>query len=201
MIPRREVRDVASREVVPVSEWPNFRDHGRMVDTPLLNLLSKLQQKHGRSWASEGGLRTMICEDTGHMPGTTTIPKALKRLGMQGLVVNVHLVAGDIKPDGEVCTHGTREVWVPRTDKQRRAAKAYNARPGRAPYRSQRHTGFDARALAAKIGAAERPSMPPSPIESYRARRDEQVAKLRALEALWSEDDKAKRDKGPGPPE
>ena len=198
---RHAVREISSREVVPVSEWPNFRDHGRCVDAPLLKLLSNLQQGYGRSWASEGGIRKMVCEDTGHMPGTTTIAKALARLAVQGLVVHVHLVPGQILPDGAVCTHGTRLVWVPKTDRQRSAARRFNAdRDRRGPYRT-RNTGYDVRMLTAKLGAAERPSMPPSPVESYRARVEGEIAKLKALEGIWSLEDKSKRDKGPGPPE
>lgn len=203
MTPARAVRDISSRERVPVSEWPNFRDHARTVDTPLLKLLTNLQRGHGRSWASEGGLRKMICQDVGHMPGTTTIAKALVRLGQQGLIVHVHLVPGQIMPDGAPCTHGTRLVWVPKTDRQRTAAQRFNAdRARRGPYRT-RQTSFDIRALSAKIGAADRPSSPASlsPPESYRARVEGEIRRLRALEATWSNDGKAKQDKGPGPPE
>lgn len=198
----RSVRDVSSREVVPTSEWPNFRDHGRTVDRPLLKLLSNLQRRQGRAWASEGGLRKMLCEDIGHMAGTTTIAKALARLAVQGLVVHVWLVPGQILPDGAECTHGTRLVWVPKTDRQRRAAQRFRAqRDARTPYRT-RAVGFDVRRLAAKLGAAERPTMPTaaplSPIEAHRVRVEQELAKLRALEAEWSDEDKAK---GPAPPD
>ena len=199
--PARIVRDISSREVVPRSEWPNLRDHGRTVDAPLLRLLSNLQRGAGRSWASEGGLRRMICQDIGHMPGTTTVAKALVRLGVQGLVVPVQLYPGQILPDGRVCTHGTRLVWVPKTDKQRRASARFNAeRNKRGPYRT-RTSGFDSRVLTARLAAVERPAMPPlSPMEAHRKRVDEQLAKLRALEAVWANGE-PKKDKGPGPPE
>ena len=46
-----------TREVVPTSRIPNFRDHGRMVDGPLLALVARLQRKYGECFASEAGLR------------------------------------------------------------------------------------------------------------------------------------------------
>jgi hypothetical protein len=189
----RLVPDVASREVVPTSLWPNFRDHGRTVDRPLLRVATNLQARYGRAWASEGGLRKMICEDVGHMPGKTTIAKALVRLALQGLVVQVWLVAGQILPTQEVCTHGTRLVWVPRGDRQRRAAKRFTAaQPDGRQYRT-RNVGFDVRQLTAKIAAAERPSMPPAPEPDYRARALEQLERARREHPELFTDEKNKK--------
>jgi hypothetical protein len=98
------------REVVPRTEFPNFRDHSRMVDGPLLNVLASLQKQYGEAFAAESGLRRMICEDTGHMPGVDTIPTALERLEAQGLLTQEWLRAGGIKPDGTPCLKGTRLV-------------------------------------------------------------------------------------------
>lgn len=175
------VRRIASRERVLTSEFPNFRDHGRMVDRALLRLTQNLQKRYGRGWASEGGLRRMICQDTGHMPGISTVAKALVRLSREGLVVQVHLVGGQVLPDGELVTHGTRLVWIPRTARQRHAAKQFNkdlARSGQRYYRT-RTTGFDVRQLAAKLGAAERPSMPPAIARDPRDIAQEQIERAR----------------------
>jgi hypothetical protein len=194
----RAVPDVASREVVPTTLWPNFRDHGRTVDRPLLRVATNLQRRYGRAWASEGGLRKAICEDTGHMPGKTTISKALVRLAVQGLVVQVWLVAGQILPTGEVCTHGTRLVWVPKGDRGRRAAARFNAeQPDGRQYRT-RNVGFDVRHLTAKLGGAERPSLPPAPPVDYRARALEQLERARREHPELFTDEK---DTGPDPPE
>jgi hypothetical protein len=185
----REVRPIASRERVLTSEFPNFRDHGRMVDRALLRLTQNLQKRYGRGWASEGGLRRMIAQDTGHMPGVTTIAKALVRLARHGLVVQVHLVGGQVLPDGELCTHGTRLIWIPRTQRQRQAAKRFNkdlAASGRL-YRT-RTSGFDVRMLTAKLGAAERPSMPPAVARDPRDIAQEQIERARREHPeLWDE--------------
>jgi hypothetical protein len=189
----REVRPIASRERVLTSEFPNFRDHGRMVDRALLRLTQNLQRRYGQGWASEGGLRRMICQDTGHCPGVTTIAKALVRLARYGIVVQVHLVGGQILPDGELCTHGTRLVWIPRTARQRQAAKRFNkelAAAGERRYRT-RMSMRDVRELTAKIGAAERPSMPPAPAMDPRARAREQIERARREHPeLWDEGSK-----------
>lgn len=184
--PRFDCRRVGSRE--PSTEWPGFRDDGMTVDRSLLNVITSLQRRHGRCFASEGGLRTAITQDTGHQPRPTTIPKALVRLGKQGLVVQRWLLPGEILPDGNVCTHGTRLTWVPKTDPQRVAAKRFNAERGDRKLRT-RLTGYNANILFAKIGAAERPTMPTgahaelSPIDANRQRRAEAIARLRALKA------------------
>jgi hypothetical protein len=202
-IPRggRFVRDVASREVVSRLEWPNFRDAGRTVDHSLLRISENLQRPYGRGWASEGGYRKMVCQDTGLMPGATTVAKAFARLAAQGLIVQVWLVPGQMLPNKEVCTHGTRLVWVPKTDRQRYAAKRFaKSRSARTPYRT-RNVAFDPRMLVARIAAAERPSMPAageSAIEADRRRRAEQIAKLAILEQEWSHAEST--TKGPGPP-
>jgi len=171
---------VQSREVV--RGVPNFRDHGRTVDRPLLNLLTRLQEKYGQSYASEGGLRRMIAQDTGHLPGVTTLQKAIVRLGKQGLVVNVPLRAGQIMPDGATATHGTRLVWVPKTRRQRRAARGFNAKQDRHAKYETRHTGNDARKLVAAIAAP--PPAPPRPTaDPHAAERARQLAAARAWAA------------------
>src|ERR1700682_3720959 len=110
---RRKIAPLRVREVVSRDRFPNFRDHGKMVDRPLLDLLARLQKRYGEAWASEDGLRRMICEDVGHMPGVDTIACAPERLERQGAVRQFWLKPGGIKPDGSPCTFGTRLVHLP----------------------------------------------------------------------------------------
>jgi hypothetical protein len=175
-----KVRAIASREVVPTSEFPNFRDHGRVVGRALLRIVGNLQKRHGKSFASEGGLRRMVCEDTGHMPGVTTIAKALVRLAGEGVLVQVHQRGGhgEVLPDGESCDHGTRLVWIPRTQRQRHAVKKFNQAQPKGRVYSTRRSARDVRELTAKLGAAERPSMP-TPAPDLRARAREQIERAR----------------------
>lgn len=197
---RREVRRPKVREVIPRDEVPNFRDHGKTVDRWLLDLLVRLQKKFGRAWASEAGLRFMIAQDTGHMPGVGTIPSALLRLAAQGLLVQVWLYAGQVKPDGGTCDYGTRLIRVTKTEKERSAARRFFAEHKRTEGVKNRLTGHDAGMLVARLGAAARPSMPPAPPEdSYRARAAKQLADLAELEARWARE--GSPPKGRDPPE
>jgi hypothetical protein len=106
-----------------VRDLPNFRDHGRTVDRPLLALLANLQRRHGKAWASEAQLRAMTFEDVEHMPGVSTLPKALNRLEAQGLLFQQHLLPGGILPDGSPCTHGTRLIWLAANRHSKRAIR------------------------------------------------------------------------------
>lgn len=170
------LRTVRSREVV--RDLPNLRDHGRTVDRPLLALLGRLQQRYGHAFASEGGLRRMIAQDCGHCPGVTTVQKALRRLGAQGLVVQVWLRAGQILPDGAVCTHGTRLVYLPKNRRQTRAAQHFNRLQNRREGYETRHTAHTARELVAKIAAP--PAPPERPMEDpFAGERARQLAALR----------------------
>jgi hypothetical protein len=118
-----------SREVV--RNLPNFRDNGRTVDTALLRLIGRLQERHGRAYVSERSLRAMLHEDTALMAGVSTIPKAIVRLGAQGLVVQVWLVKGQVLPDGSTSTAGARLLWCPQNRRQRFSARAFNERQNR----------------------------------------------------------------------
>ena len=188
------IERVQSRQVV--RGVPNFRDHGRMVERPLLDLLTRLQQRYGSAYASEGGLRTMIARDTGHMPGVTTVAKALRRLAKQGLIVHVWLHAGEIKPDGQQCTHGTRRVWVPKTRRQRLAARAFNAKQDRRAGYETRLTGRQARELHSLLTvgkpapALERPA--PTGGDPFAAERARQLAAARERPELWITDERKK---------
>lgn len=171
-------RKIASREVV--RDLANFRDHGRTVDRPLLALLCRLQQRNGRAWASEGGLRRMLAEDTGHCPGVTTLAKALVRLAKQGLVVHVWLHRGQIMPDGGVCSYGTRLVYVPKGRRERRAAAVFSAQQNRRAGYETRMTGHRAKELLAKI---TRPLPSPPPGDPFAAERARQLAAAREWSA------------------
>jgi hypothetical protein len=105
-----------------------------MVDGPLLKVLASLQRRYGESFASEAGLREMVCGDTGHMPGVDTIPCALERLEEQGVLAQEWLTPGGIMPDGAPCTYGTRLVRLAVNRRERfafrRRARARNRREG-----------------------------------------------------------------------
>jgi hypothetical protein len=119
-----------TREVVSRVRFPNFRDHGKTVDAPLLKVIASLQKKHGEAFASESGLRRMIAEDTGHCPGVDTVRRALERLERYGIVRQVWLKPGGVLPFGQVCTHGTRLVYLPQCRIERRALVARRRRDG-----------------------------------------------------------------------
>lgn len=172
-----------SRERSPLA---GFRAAGRTTDRPLLAILSRLQQRYGRAFASEGGLRRMIYEDTGLMPGVGTLVRAIHRLADLGLVVNVWLRAGQELPDGNIAAHGTRLVWVPKARRQRRAAKQYNAKQDRRAGYQTRLTGHGAAELVKKLSGAIA-SAPPAPRESDLIERERarQLRALADLEAAW----------------
>lgn len=196
---RARVERPRARARVSTSIHPNFRDHGRMVDSGLLRIVARLQQRFGQCWASEAGLRQMICQDTGHMPGVDTVRRALERLERQGLLLQEYLLPGGIKPDGSPCTHGTRLVWIPQCRRYRRtlAARTKGARrPGvthRANPRAVRTLEEAIRAIGAKIEASPTPSMTAQEFEERRARA---IAAAREQAALWELED---RTKGPAP--
>jgi hypothetical protein len=183
------VRKLRTREVVPRAEYPNFRDHGKTVDRVLLRILGNLQRTHGEAWASEAGLRRMICEDEKHMPGVDTIPCALERLERQGLLEQHWLKPGGILPDGRVCTYGTRLVFLPQGRHARRGLVARANRRDGVTHR----TGDRRRALQslehARAGIAKQLAPPPTvnsrELDVERKRRED-LRRLAELEALWS---------------
>jgi hypothetical protein len=167
---------------VPTSLHPNFRDHGRMVDGPLLRVVTSLQRKYGQCWASEAGLRQMICQDTGHMPGVDTVRRALDRLEHQGLLVQQQLVPGGIKPDGSPCTYGTRLVWIPQCRRHRRALAKRAPRErvnNRANPRAVRSLEQAVKAIGAKV---ERPTT----TADFDERRAHAIRAAHELAARWA---------------
>jgi len=105
-------------------DLPNFRDHGMTVDRHLLRLIKSLQRQHGYGFASEGGLRAMIHEDTGHLPGVGTICKALVRLERLGYVETRWIHRHSIKPDGGLAEVGMRRLRLAINRGERRAIAA-----------------------------------------------------------------------------
>lgn len=181
----------SSRQVV--RDLPNFRDHGRTVDTGLLRLIGRLQAKYGRAFVSERSLRAMLHEDVAMMAGVSTIPKALVRLAAQGLVVQVWLVAGQILPDGSPCTHGARLLWCPQNRRQKQTAQKFNATQNRREGERNRHVpAARASALLSQLAAGKAP--PPAPEVSSRGamrdKVDEAKAALAALAAQWAREGK-----------
>jgi hypothetical protein len=117
-------------------ELPNFRDFAMTVDRDFLRLAGRLQSKHGEAWASEAGWRKMIAEDSGHMPGPSTVPKAVRRLAKHGLVLYRNLRKGEVMPDGSLSRKGTSLYYTPVGRHQKRALKSLaEHRAERDPYR------------------------------------------------------------------
>lgn len=189
------VPKLRTREVVARDRFPNFRDHGRMVDRPLLDVLASLQKRYGEAFASEAGLRRMICQDTGHMPGVDTIPTALERLEAQGLVAQRWLKPGGILPGGGPCTYGTRLVFLPQCRRDRRGLQARAGRRDGVTYRGDRrklHTLEQAkRSIAQQFRAP-----PPAPATDIEDKRRRDLERLAALQASWTDKPDPEREPG-----
>jgi hypothetical protein len=169
-----------------VTGRPNFRDHGLTVDRWLLALLQRLSRHHGVAWASEAGLRGMICEDSGHMPGVGTLAQALARLERQGVVEQHWLLPGGIVPTGAVCTHGTRLIWLPQNHWQRRSAAARaRARNRREGVTGRVQVGSATRLLAQLVAPPPPPPAAPAGEDLVALVRREQE-RLRQLAERWA---------------
>ena len=194
-VKRARLAPLRTREVVPTSRHPNFRDHGRMVDRPLLAVIGSLMKKHGECFASEAGLRRMICEDTGHMPGVDTIPTALERLEATGILTQKWLKPGGLLPDGSPCTYGTRLVFLPQCRPHRRALLARNRREG-ITARPDRRALETLRAARASIGRKVAPvAQTDGTLERAKQR---ELARLEELRASWEAQDARDPDRPPG---
>lgn len=180
------VRKLRTRELVPRSEFPNFRDHGRMVDRPLLNVLASLQRRYGESFASEAGLRRMIAQDVKHMPGVDTIRRALERLEAQGILAQEWLTPGGIMPDGSPCTFGTRLVRLAINRRERFAfrarARRRNRREGVSHRIVRRELGDAHKHIAAAVSGGE---TPPEREAAAGRKRESDLARLAELAAEW----------------
>jgi len=99
-----------------------------MVEAALLRLVCRLQRNHGVAFISEAGARMMICQDTGHMPGVGTIPAALRRLEIQGIVTRDWCTRGSIMPDGVQAIEGCMLLCVPQARIPPRVAAAMSSR-------------------------------------------------------------------------
>lgn len=177
----------SSRAVV--RDLPNFRDHGRTVDTGLLRLVGRLQARYGQAFVSERSLRAMLHEDVGLMAGVSTLPKALVRLAAQGLVVQVWLVAGQILPDGSPCTHGARLLWCPQNRRQKQSARSFNAKQDRRVGERNRFVpAARAADLVSKLAAGK--AVPSAPPPDMRPMVDAAKAALATLAAQWAREGK-----------
>lgn len=171
-----------------ITTWPNFRDHRKSVAGPLLALLCRLQRKHGWTYVAEAGLRKMLCEDTGHMPGMDTVRRALDRLEELGYLHQVWLLKGGVMPDGGETYAGIRLIRVAMSRDERHSFLA-RAR-ARARHREGRETTtgrVNHRALfdlmTVQKSAAPSAAAPPVDVD---ARRRENVAAVSALMASWA---------------
>lgn len=187
-----EVARLRTREVVGRDRFPNFRDHRKMVDGPLLRVVASLQKKYGRAFASEAGLRRMICEDTGHMPGVDTVPTALERLEREGIVWQRWLRPGGTLPDGRPCTYGTRVVFLPQCRHDRRGLRAVRNRRETISGRVDKQALATLEAARRAIGKTLAPGGGPPPID-LEARRQDAIARLRELEAMWGAESKPEK--------
>lgn len=182
------VRRPRTREIISTARHPNFKSAGRTVDSALLRIVGNLQRRHGEAWASEAGLRQMICEDTGRMPGLDTIRRALSRLGRQGVLEQVWLRPGGVLPDGSVCTHGTRLILLPQC-RRARLGLAHKARREGETRRVQRRM---VATLAGARASAFKPMAPPAAsaerAADLDAKRRADTARLAELARQWQED-------------
>jgi hypothetical protein len=141
----------------PRRDVPNFRDHGLMVDRPLLRLVANLQRAHGYAWASEASLRAMVHQDSGHLPGVSTIPKALRRLERLGYVESRWIYRASLLPDGSTAEVGCLRLRVAVNRGERRGIAARAAKVDRrtnVSLRVQRTVPGDFKAALEAIGRA-----------------------------------------------
>jgi hypothetical protein len=182
-----DVRKLRPREIVPRTEHPNFRDSGKLVTGPLLNVLGSLQKRHGEAFASEGGLRKMICEDTGHMPGVDTVATALERLEAEGLIAQEWLMAGGIKPDGSQCGRGTRLIRLAANRRERFAFAARARSRNRREGITRRIDHHALRTLTqARASITSQVAPPPNPQQDFERARNEALAMAAELAEQWS---------------
>ena len=177
------------RERIPRAIHPNFRDDAHAsVTAPLLRLLQRLQRGRGEAWASESGLRQMICEDTGHMPGVGTIPAALDRMQSRGLLEQVWILAGSILPTGETAHHGTRGIHVATNRGERQAIRAKNKRR---PFRERRvlkSIELAQDAIWQVTTPRGRDAAPLPPRDDLGEKRARDLARLAQLEKSWKDE-------------
>lgn len=177
---RRTVTRPETREIVPRTAWPNFRDHRKSVDAALMHLLCNLQRAHGWSYASEAGLRQKICEDVGHMPGMDTVRRALDRLAELGLLHQVWLLKGGILPNGDVASAGTRLIRVAMSRAERHSFIARARNRGR-----EKSTGrVNHRALFELMTAQRTVAPPPPPLDAARVFEERRAAAVLAAQEL-----------------
>jgi len=164
---------------------PNFRDHGMTVDRPLLKLVANLQRAHGYAWSSEASLRAMIHQDCGHLPGVSTVPKALKRLEGLGYVESRWIYRSSMLPDGSLAQVGCLRlrVAVNRGERRAIASRASKAdRRANASGRVQRSVPLDLKAAVREIERGASNGSTPSSAE-----REREYAAKRAQSLDWAQ--------------
>jgi hypothetical protein len=184
--PSRKKRNVdrpETRAKVPRSgpgSWPNLRDHRLTVDREALRILVNLQRARGWAYITDAGLRVAFCEDTGHMPGVGTMYAALERMRALGLLHVVWLLKGGLRPDGEPATAG---MWLIRVALNRGERQSFFGRYKRA---REKTTGRINHRAVFELMTSKRAAAPAPPASTlgpsdFERRRDEQLARLRAL--------------------
>jgi|HubBroStandDraft_3_1064219.scaffolds.fasta_scaffold00119_2 hypothetical protein len=156
------------------------------VDASLLAVVASLQRRHGEAYASEAGLRKMVAENVGHMPGVDTIPCALERLERRGILKQVWLQPSDkrtgrkadILPTGERVVFGTRLIFLARSRGQRRAFRAHARARANENKRAFLSLVSARAAVASTVASAE-----PLSEAAWEARRRAQLEAARAFVA------------------
>ena len=153
----------------------------------MLKVIASLQRRYGEAYASEAGLRKMIADDTGHMPGVRTLTCALERLERQGVLKQVWLQPGDKRtgrpkdrlPTGELVKWGTRAIYIARCRRERFAFRSH-ARLRREENQRRFLSLTQARTAIAQAVASVTPALS---ADAWEARRQAQLAAARAFVA------------------
>ena len=175
------------------------------VDAPLTKVIRSTQRRWGYAALSEAMIRAMILQDTGHVPGVNTIPKALRRLELDGQLECRWVEANGRHPNGGQVDFGILRIRLAKNTQDRRAIA------GRARH-VDRSRGIDGhvvpmprdfeRAIAKMI---PRQLAREGGAPSVESREDEAVRKLRTLERVaemidrWPLENPADPEKPPAP--
>jgi hypothetical protein len=183
---------------------PNFRTNGKRTRRQVLRIIASLQRRDGVAAVTEAGIRCLIWQDTGCLPGKDTIKKCIDRLELDGVIGYDWLAKGADMPDGGECKVGVRLLWhlPPDTRDYKRAMAAIERRElgiRRKPISGRRLPSIrdaikrvqDAYRVKRKgpLSDAEAEAMAPDDAAARRLCAD--------LMAQWSREDAQKRAKPP----
>lgn len=195
---------IGTREVR--KDFPNFRDHGLRVDRPLLKIVRSNQRHWGHAALSEAMIRAMVVQDTGHCPGVNTIPKALRRLELDGQLECRWVEANGRHPNGGQVNFGILRIRVAKNSADARAiagrAKHVDRRRGVDGHTVPMPRDFE-RALDKLAARSVARDGGPSP--AVETRQDEAARRLRQLERAaelidrWSIENPSDPDRPPAP--